>query len=196
MRKLSNDQVEEVLRLYQQGENSTQLASRFGVSHVAIYGLLNRRGIKLRNHSEAARKCELRQDAFATITSESAYWIGFLMADGSISTSRNELSCMLTEIDRGHLEKLRDFLGSNHALVNAASRPSGRYQCRPLVRFAFDPSGFAMIFPDLALWQTRATPHPSVNWSSAGISGEASLTEMGLWESFVGPTETIFLDWN
>lgn len=71
-------------------------------------------------HSRSRRILPLNESAFDTITEESAYWAGFLMADGCISdTDRStpKVSVRLAVKDRVHLEAFRDFLGSKHAIV-------------------------------------------------------------------------------
>jgi hypothetical protein len=72
----------------------------------------------------------LHEDAFATVTEESAYWVGFLMADGSVSPPHNNapngaphLSLSIAEIDAAHMEKFRAFLGCENPVYR---RPPGR----------------------------------------------------------------------
>jgi len=52
---------------------------------------------------------------FDEINEESAYWVGFLMADGCI-TDNNTLSISLQARDVYHLEKLKSFLQSEHII--------------------------------------------------------------------------------
>lgn len=65
----------------------------------------------------------LNENAFDTLTEESAYWVGFLMADGCVSGRYLRLG--LAEIDLPHIEKLKTFLGSSHVV---AYSPEGVYQ--------------------------------------------------------------------
>lgn len=44
-------------------------------------------------------------------TEEKAYWLGFLCADGNVSSKEDKIELSLAEIDFHHLEKFRDFLG-------------------------------------------------------------------------------------
>lgn len=44
-------------------------------------------------------------------TEEKAYWLGFIAADGNVSSSRHYFEISLQKGDRDHLEKLRNFLG-------------------------------------------------------------------------------------
>ncbi len=63
------------------------------------------------NNGNKIRKYDLDQTAFDTITEESAYWIGFLYADGSVGKGNGSyrISVSLKESDKEHLEKLCDF---------------------------------------------------------------------------------------
>lgn len=75
------------------------------------------------------RTCEVNDAAFDVLTPESLYWIGFLFADGNVhqdvikgprksraTAGSPALNIGLSAVDRGHLEKLRTFLGSTHAI--------------------------------------------------------------------------------
>ena len=60
----------------------------------------------------------INENVFNEITEESAYWIGFLMADGCIATRKSSpyISLRISEVDIEHIEKFRSFLGSNHKI--------------------------------------------------------------------------------
>lgn len=65
------------------------------------------------------RSCTLDESAFDRITPESARWIGFLFGDGALlvdGEGRRRLAVNLAARDREHLEKLRAFLKSTHAI--------------------------------------------------------------------------------
>lgn len=68
------------------------------------------------------RQHTLNENAFKILTPESAYWIGFIVADGSISApSGKNRRTYLTRIllhpeDKSHIEKFRDFLESSHKI--------------------------------------------------------------------------------
>ncbi len=67
------------------------------------------------------RKLDLNENCFEEISPECAYWIGFIAADGNIS-SRKDRPCTklftigLMKSDFGHLLKLKNFMGSSHKL--------------------------------------------------------------------------------
>lgn len=87
-------------------------------------------GILLRKRREAGEVIDLPQGrprvyevndaAFDVLTPEACYWIGFLWADGCVhhnsGGSAPSLICGLGEKDRGHLEKLKKFLGSTYPI--------------------------------------------------------------------------------
>lgn len=70
----------------------------------------------LRRFPTRHRKCGLNENAFGAITEDSAYWLGFLTADGCITrnkrfpNSQPLLKVNLGLEDLGQLQKLRTFL--------------------------------------------------------------------------------------
>lgn len=60
--------------------------------------------------------------AFDILTEESAYWIGFIAADGCLSTKYNGgikgLSIKLQHSDVGHLIKFQKFLSTKYAVIS------------------------------------------------------------------------------
>lgn len=56
------------------------------------------------------------ENCFGDINSISSYWLGFIAADGYIEKNTNLIGIGLNENDILHLEKFRDFLGSNHKI--------------------------------------------------------------------------------
>lgn len=112
--KLTELQRLEAVERYVRGQTCDQIAADFGVSGVAILGVLNRRGVPIR------RRCTVRHDALDEVTPESAYWCGFLFADGNVHrrSMRQQpvLSVGVAERDLQQIVKLRSFLGSTHKI--------------------------------------------------------------------------------
>lgn len=72
------------------------------------------------------RRLPLDDAAFSTITKESAYWVGFLMADGCVMHPKDgspEVALRLSVIDREQVEAFRRFLKSSKK-VTVQSAPS------------------------------------------------------------------------
>ena len=66
----------------------------------------------------------INQSAFSEINQDSAYWIGFLMADGCIIN--NIVSLGLSIADISHVIKFKTFMGSKHKINEYKSKTDGR----------------------------------------------------------------------
>lgn len=92
-----------------------QIAKKYGISGESVCRLLNKKGIKIRDASHRMQKYKINENFFENINSEEkAYWLGFLVADGS--SLKWKLKLGLSIKDKNHLEKFRKALGSNHPL--------------------------------------------------------------------------------
>ncbi len=60
-------------------------------------------------------------EAFDKLTPEASYWVGFLLADGSLYTQKGRrhpvLELCIMESDRRHLEKFHSFIGSTNKIM-------------------------------------------------------------------------------
>ncbi len=106
---------------YLDGSSSIELARRYNLTKRCVLYRLRKAGVTRRSNSEALRRHHVNEYVFDSFTEESAYWLGFLLADGNIGdTGRNrkarQLRCTLQERDVGHLEMLRIWLGSTHPM--------------------------------------------------------------------------------
>lgn len=112
MRKLTDEQKIEIVKLYQSGVSSLVLGKQFNVSSSNIRILLKNRGIKRRKSYETARKDHFNEQYFDVIDNENrAYWLGFIFGDGSVNNGG--LSFILSCKDIAHLNKLSKDLSSN-----------------------------------------------------------------------------------
>jgi DNA-binding Xre family transcriptional regulator len=113
-RAISRD-AETIVAKYQSGWSQKSIAAEYGIRPAAISDFLTKIGVEKISWADSHRKYALNQSAFDEITEESAYWAGFLMADGCVSDGKNGqfvLSLDLADRDAGHVEKFRQFLGS------------------------------------------------------------------------------------
>jgi hypothetical protein len=148
--KLTPEQKLEAVERYVGGQGATEIAADYGVSNVAILGVLRRRGVQVRTNSEAQTKHTLRHDALDILTPDAAYWCGFLFADGTIMPPRpghggGGIALVLAERDRDHLAKFRGFLGSSHAITAIAPHRynASDYFAHPAARFAVNSDRLA-----------------------------------------------------
>jgi hypothetical protein len=118
---LTAAQAAEVVSRYQAGERASDISAAFGVSHTLIMDTLRRSGVAAR--PPGVVPWPLRHDALDVLTAEAAYWCGFFFTDGTIVRSPDhtpQVALVLQRRDRDHLVKLRDFLGSMHAITPIA----------------------------------------------------------------------------
>jgi intein-encoded DNA endonuclease-like protein len=74
--------------------------------------------IKSHNITVRKRKNTLDEHCFDVIdTEEKAYWLGFMYADGYVSSDLKEFSLSLQERDIDHLNVFKGFVGSNAKLL-------------------------------------------------------------------------------
>jgi intein/homing endonuclease len=98
----------------------SKLAEIYKISRYKLTKLLNKNGIKIRNHNIVDVNYKVDNCYFDKINTESkAYWLGFIYADGCINTSGNSLrfSIELADYDFNHLKKFRKAIKSNHPIT-------------------------------------------------------------------------------
>ncbi len=128
-RPITPEQGDEILAKYEAGESRNSLADQYGASRRFLTNYLKERGARVRQCAEICATVLPRGNVFADALTnpESAYWVGFLMADGCISdTVKNRnpaIILVLAAKDTGHVQKLADFIGVNTVRVN--KRPAG-----------------------------------------------------------------------
>lgn len=91
-----------------------QLGKEFGCSYGTIRNLLNKHHIASRGNKQGYPRNEFYFNKIDT--SEKAYWLGFLYADGCTHNGSSEVSIQLT--DKEHIEKFKQAIGAiNHKIV-------------------------------------------------------------------------------
>lgn len=111
--------------LYSSGMAAGRIAEQFGTDTSTVSRRLKATGVTLRTPSESRVVYRCDADAFERSTDESAYWLGFLLADGCVTAGRRfTLSVALKESDRPHMEALREFLRAESPIKRDAVRQS------------------------------------------------------------------------
>ena len=109
MPRLTEHLREIAVRRYKSGEPTTKISRDLGTTPKAIADLVKKRGVKIRSRTNSAI---LNHRYFNRIdTPQKAYWLGFLMADGCVSS--RQLDIALKSSDAEHLRLLAKNLGSN-----------------------------------------------------------------------------------
>lgn len=112
--KLTPETREAVVERYLTGESPSLIAAEYGIDRSSIRSLLRSRKIKTIHPTGSPRSYSINVGAFDAMTDEAQYWLGFLLADGCILDGKSlALQVGLMAASTGHLEKLRDFLGTD-----------------------------------------------------------------------------------
>lgn len=113
----ANATESEILAAWHRGLGVRGIARLLHTSSSGIKVTLNRHGITPVTGRPRTRS--LNHAAFSIVTDESAYWMGFLFADGCIADygdGQPQIILDLAIIDQLHVEKFRTFLSSTHAI--------------------------------------------------------------------------------
>lgn len=109
-----------IISAYSENTSKLQLSKQYGISVKGIGGFLKRNNIPFKEYRGCglgSRKREVNLNAFKEINENSAYWAGFLMADGNIRQGADgyarSIELKLATIDKCHVGKFRDFMGGN-----------------------------------------------------------------------------------
>lgn len=108
MKKLTDQQKIDLVQKYISGEKMSQLAEFYNIDNSAVWGLLTRRNITIRNTSSEWRKFKLNENFFETINTQAkAYFLGLMFADGFV-TKNHVAGITLQEKDKYILESFKE----------------------------------------------------------------------------------------
>lgn len=110
----------------------TQLHKKYGVKRQTIAKYLKQKGFEIVNYQNRLR-CD--EHIFDVIdTEEKAYWLGFIFADGNISSNGHRLEIALSIKDLEHLKKFKNFLNLETKIRIGQNYGKGGFVCRLSVR--------------------------------------------------------------
>jgi len=115
-------QTNDIIKMYESGHGSPYIAKQFNMTFHQILKILRDNNIPLRSAEASTRKYKYDYGFFEKIDSEEkAYWLGFILADGSISAKTKSLKISLSSKDRVHLEKFKKSLKSEYPILDEIS---------------------------------------------------------------------------
>jgi len=119
----TEEQEKLIKKLYAEGHGAPYIAKELGVKTCTISSYIKRK-IGTRTCRQAARKYHCDDSFFKNIdTEEKAYWLGFMYADGYVSTVKygKRIGLAISKKDKAHLEKFKKALN--------ADNPINEYKC-------------------------------------------------------------------
>lgn len=105
------------------GDSREHIAKLFGISQQTVTRILKANDVSMKMGRRPS--CALNHNAFDILTPDVKYWMGVLFTDGSQpadSEGSQSIAMHIAAIDRRQLEKLRDFLGSSHAICDIPAK--------------------------------------------------------------------------
>ncbi len=114
---LSNDQINNIISLYNSGLSCNKIAIELNYSASFIQRILYSANIKLRAYHQLNRKHFVDENYFNEIDcEEKAYFLGFLFADGNVNKHSNQVVLKLNSRDKEILIRLNKLI-SNECLI-------------------------------------------------------------------------------
>ena len=113
--EFSQEQIEDILNKYQNNWSQQKIADFYQVSRPVIKRILKVQNDKIIIRDKTS-KYQYQQDIFEIIdTTEKAYWLGFLAADGCNYQREHNASIILNvhQKDMEHLNKFKQFCNTN-----------------------------------------------------------------------------------
>lgn len=116
--KIRPEDYDDVVAMYNGGLTMAQIAEKYGCTHNIVMKTLQRCGINRKNSSEWLRKYSFNEHYFDNIdTSNKAYILGFLYADGCNHSSDYGVSLKLQERDKEILERINQEIENDKPLT-------------------------------------------------------------------------------
>ena len=110
-RKLEAISKEEMIAFLEQGKPLVDIGNDYGVCVDTVYLYLKFLGINFKDYFDYRAKYDIH--IFDSInTSDKAYWLGFLYADGCVRSGdiNNSISLHLSSVDEDHIVKFKAFM--------------------------------------------------------------------------------------
>ena len=115
------DASKEIVDKYISGESTVKIGKEYQKSPNTIRNILIRNGVKMRNNKENSRKYHINDSVFSEINNEEqAYWLGFISADGYVTSSsgNKKIGISISSRDVEHLKKFSSFIESDYPIYN------------------------------------------------------------------------------
>ena len=124
-----NDKLKLLLKLARTNKYSApQLSKKFNCTRDTVIRVLYTHGIVLNNKGRFPKKYYCNENFFKTFNPASAYWAGFIAADGCIHVNGNQkvLQVALNSDDESHIIKFKKILKTNARISFNSTTNSAR----------------------------------------------------------------------
>lgn len=119
--------VDEYIENINNNPSLTIIGKKWGIERHSLSRRLKELGVEVINHQN---KTKFNETIFDSIdTEEKAYWLGFIFADGYVSSADNKFELSLKASDASHLEKFNKFMGGESNKVKIGKVTCGNVIC-------------------------------------------------------------------
>lgn len=155
-KRISDTKEKEIIKLYKNGSGTCEIAKKLDLNRWTILKYLKLNNLKPQRLTRPYKN-KHNIHFFSKYTKESAYWAGFIMADGNIHSKKNVLQIGLAKKDEKHLVKFNNniqFTGPIYIDISTDSRKSyisGKWLIEDLKKNYGITSNktFNCVFPDI-----------------------------------------------
>lgn len=124
-RKFTQLEINSIINLYNTGKQQREIAQQFNCSQTGISTILRRHNIQTRVGKKITYT-DVNDTLFKIINSEeSAYFLGFLYADGNVSKNKTCVSLKLKSNDQCIIEKFRDIMSPSSPIKITTNKSQG-----------------------------------------------------------------------
>lgn len=103
-----------VCKMYGEGKSTLTIAKEVGISDWTVRTWLKQAGVTMRKRK--VRKYDINDNFLDTFGEEQAYFIGYMLTDGSVSSRYRTISFRCSLNDKQLIEDLLKMLGSNYPI--------------------------------------------------------------------------------
>lgn len=109
----TNRKHQMVIQLYKSGKTQFEIAEIMNIKNNTVSWILTKNNIP----TQKERKHKVDDNYFDSVDNpEKAYWLGFLYADGYVSSNQNAVGMRLSSNDENHLKMFLSDLNSTHPI--------------------------------------------------------------------------------
>jgi len=125
--------------MYNSGLSTVKIGKILNIHYSRVRDILIRNGVTLRSNKINSRKYHVDHNYFKEIDNEEkAYWLGFIYADGYISSAEKskKIGISLSDVDKEHLQKFNKSINSDYPIKEYTSESGysvGNKYCRTLI---------------------------------------------------------------
>lgn len=120
--RIPEKEIQQAIEMFNNGMNVTKIAKQLGRDRGTLSNRMKEAGANITQH---CNKKSVNSKFFNEWNEKSAYWLGFIFADGHLSPDGSLEICIK---DKDHIEKFKADIQSNHKIGKRTIKESNYYR--------------------------------------------------------------------